>query len=64
MVETFGSAGYFGVAVDYKGIDDAHSAAFCPVVVKPKHAVLEQPKAEDSDSAREPPLAQAVSWDC
>jgi uncharacterized protein YbcC (UPF0753/DUF2309 family) len=47
-VETFSSAGYFGVAVDYKGIDDAKGAAFCPVVVKPSHAVLEQPRAEDS----------------
>jgi len=47
-VETFSSAGYFGVAVDYQGIDDPHGAAFCPVVVKPRHAVLEQPKAEDS----------------
>lgn len=48
-VETFGAAGYFGVAVDYKGIDDAHGAAFCPVVVKPRHAVEEQPKAEDRE---------------
>jgi uncharacterized protein YbcC (UPF0753/DUF2309 family) len=48
-VETFGAAGYFGVAVDYKGIDDPHGAAFCPVVVKPEHAVLERPKAEDSE---------------
>ena len=47
-VETFSAAGYFGVAVDYKGIDDPHGAAFCPVVVKPRHAVVEQPKAEDS----------------
>jgi uncharacterized protein YbcC (UPF0753/DUF2309 family) len=47
-VETFGAAGYFGVAVDYQGIDDPDSAAFCPVVVKPRHAVLERPKAEDS----------------
>ena len=47
-VETYGAAGYFGVAVDYKGIDDPHGAAFCPVVVKPEHAVVEQPKAEDS----------------
>ncbi|MFN7994480.1 MAG: DUF2309 domain-containing protein [Bryobacteraceae bacterium] len=47
-VETFGVAGYFGVAVDYKGIDDPHGAALCPVVVKPEHAVVEQPKAEDS----------------
>jgi uncharacterized protein len=45
--ETFSSAGYFGVAVDYRGIDDAYSAAFCLVVVKPEHAVLERPRAED-----------------
>jgi uncharacterized protein len=49
QVETFSAAGYFGVAVDYKGIDDPQSAAFCPVVVKPSHAVFEQPKAEDSE---------------
>jgi hypothetical protein len=48
QVETFSAAGYFGVAVDYQGIDDPTGAAFCPVVVKPKHAVLEQPKLEDS----------------
>ncbi|MCC6863147.1 MAG: DUF2309 domain-containing protein [Bryobacterales bacterium] len=47
LVETFSSAGYFGVAVDYKGIDDPHSAAFCPVVVKPEHSVLEQPRPGD-----------------
>lgn len=47
-VETFSSAGYFGVAVDYKGIDDPDSAAFCPVAVKPEHSVMEQPKAGDS----------------
>jgi uncharacterized protein YbcC (UPF0753/DUF2309 family) len=46
-VETFSAAGFYGVAVDYKGIDDAHGAALCPVVVKPQHAVLERPKAED-----------------
>jgi hypothetical protein len=48
QVETFSSAGYFGIAVDYKGIDDPQSAAFCPVVVKPQHAVVEQSKPEDS----------------
>ena len=48
LVETYSAAGYFGVAVDYKGIDDPQGAAFCPVVVKPKHAITEQPKAGDS----------------
>jgi uncharacterized protein YbcC (UPF0753/DUF2309 family) len=47
-METFSTAGYFGVAVEYKGIDDPRSAAFCPVVVKPEHAVFEQTKPEDS----------------
>jgi uncharacterized protein YbcC (UPF0753/DUF2309 family) len=49
QVETFGAAGYFGVAVDYKGIDDPHGAALCPVVIKPKHAVMERPKGEDCE---------------
>ncbi|MCX6606553.1 MAG: DUF2309 domain-containing protein [Acidobacteria bacterium] len=48
LVETFAAAGFFGVAVDYKGIDDAHGAAFCPVVVKPKHSICELPTGEDA----------------
>jgi hypothetical protein len=48
-VETFSAAGYFGVAVDYQGIDDPTGAAFCPVIVKPQHAVREKPKAEDRE---------------
>jgi len=48
LVETYSAAGYFGVAVDYRGIDDPQGAAFCPVVVKPKHAIMEQPKPGDS----------------
>jgi uncharacterized protein YbcC (UPF0753/DUF2309 family) len=47
-IETYGAAGYFGVAVDYKGIDDPHGVALCPVVIKPEHAVVEQPKPEDN----------------
>jgi uncharacterized protein YbcC (UPF0753/DUF2309 family) len=47
-VETFSSAGYFGVAVAYQGIDDPQVAALCPVVVTPRHAVIEQPKMEDA----------------
>jgi len=41
-IETFGAAGFFGCAMDYVGIDDGRFAAFCPVVVKPVHAVREQ----------------------
>jgi uncharacterized protein YbcC (UPF0753/DUF2309 family) len=48
-VETFGAAGYFGIAVDYAGIDDPHGAALCPVVVKPRHKVREKPRSEDRE---------------
>lgn len=48
-IETFGAVGYYGVAIDYLGIDDAHGSALCPVALEPQHAVLERPKEEDVD---------------
>jgi uncharacterized protein YbcC (UPF0753/DUF2309 family) len=42
-IETFGAAGFFGAAMNYTGIDDAHGVALCPVVVKPRHAIKERP---------------------
>lgn len=49
-IETFGAAGFFGVAVNYAGIDDAHGVSLCPVVVKPQHAVTERAVAGHEDS--------------
>ncbi len=48
-VETLSAVGYFGVAVDYRGIDDAHGAALCPVALQPQHTVVEKPKQEDRE---------------
>jgi uncharacterized protein len=45
-IETFGAAGFYGIAVDYAGIDDPHGVPLCPVVVKPKHAVRERPVSD------------------
>ena len=40
-VETFGAAGFFGVAMYYRGVADAHYVPLCPVVIQPRHYVQE-----------------------
>ena len=42
-IETFGVAGFFGVAIDYSGLYDDAPAAHCPVVVTPAHEIHESP---------------------
>jgi uncharacterized protein YbcC (UPF0753/DUF2309 family) len=41
--ETFGAAGFFGVAMYYRGAAEANSRPLCPVVIKPQHFVEELP---------------------
>jgi hypothetical protein len=50
--ETIGTAGFFGFAMYYRGVDDAHAAALCPVVVQPEHRVLEVALDSDQSVAR------------
>lgn len=40
--ETFGIAGFFGVAMYYRGAADAHFSPLCPVNIKPVHYVQEE----------------------
>jgi len=40
--ETFGVAGFFGVAMYYRGVTDAHFVPLCPIVIKPTHFVQEE----------------------
>lgn len=40
--ETFGIAGFFGVAMYYRGVADADFSAQCPIIMKPKHWVTEE----------------------
>jgi uncharacterized protein YbcC (UPF0753/DUF2309 family) len=42
-VRTFGIAGFFGVAMYYRGLDDAVSAPLCPIALVPEHEVNEVP---------------------
>jgi uncharacterized protein YbcC (UPF0753/DUF2309 family) len=40
--ETFGVAGFYGVAMYYRGSADAHYVPLCPVVIRPQHWVEER----------------------
>jgi uncharacterized protein YbcC (UPF0753/DUF2309 family) len=41
-VETFGVAGFFAVAMYYRGAAQAHFVPLCPIVIRPQHWVVEE----------------------
>lgn len=41
-VQTFGYAGFFGIAMAYRGIEDIRARPLCPVAVRPSHYVYER----------------------
>jgi len=57
-VETFGYAGFFGVAMDYRGLDDVRFRPLSPVVIEPVHAIRELPESPSDHSD----YAHARGW--
>jgi len=49
-IETLGAAGFFGVAMNYQGLDEENATALCPVVVVPAHNVKEIPLADTENT--------------
>jgi hypothetical protein len=45
-VETMGAAGFFGIAIYWRGVDDKDLSALCPIVVTPGHVVSELAQSE------------------
>ncbi|CAD6878375.1 Hypothetical transmembrane protein coupled to NADH-ubiquinone oxidoreductase chain 5 homolog [Methylomonas albis] len=50
-IETFGAPGFFGIDFLYQGLDDVYPVAQCPVVIKPKHLILESTDKPQPDKA-------------
>jgi hypothetical protein len=49
-IETLGAAGFFGVAINWRSLDDSSDTPLCPIVVTPAHAVYEQAKQDQHDA--------------
>ena len=49
--ETFGAGGFFGVAMDYSGLDDHDVTPLCPAGVTPANRVQEVPRPEGAAAA-------------
>jgi len=41
-VRTFGAAGFYGVAMYFRGAADAHFIPLCPIIIRPQHWVTEE----------------------
>ncbi|MDH5473015.1 MAG: DUF2309 domain-containing protein, partial [Gammaproteobacteria bacterium] len=48
-IETLGAAGFFGVAINWKGLDDTTTTPLCPIVVKPSHQLNEVANSNQLD---------------
>ena len=50
--ETYGFAGFFGLPISYRSLDEPHETALCPVILKPKHVLREVPRTYDGGTAQ------------
>jgi len=51
-IETLGAAGFFGVAMNWRGLDDQAVTPLCPIVVTPSNEVREVPRPDQTKQNR------------
>ena len=61
-VETFGAAGFFGVPMYWRGVDDEQATALCPVVVTPANEVRERADDETQLALHQRRRALRLEW--
>jgi len=49
--ETFGIAGYYGLAISYRGLTAAHGSPLCPASMSPSHQISEVAEDEAVDAS-------------
>jgi len=61
QIETLGAAGFFGVAMNWRGLDDRDVTPLCPVVVTPAHEIREVGRTRSAKSGGPAPKS---NWRC
>jgi uncharacterized protein YbcC (UPF0753/DUF2309 family) len=49
---TYGTAGFFSIAMYYRGVTDAHFVPLCPAMIRPDHWVVEESIERDKEAGR------------
>jgi uncharacterized protein YbcC (UPF0753/DUF2309 family) len=60
QVETFGVAGFYSVAMYYRGAADAHFTPLCPVVVRPQNWVTEEVGSDQEETHQRRALTRRI----
>lgn len=61
-IETYGAAGFFGVAMYWQGQDDPDMTALCPVVVQPEHLVRERAAGDAAAAGHRQRRERRLRW--